>query len=84
MAEKLALLLYLLGALSLLGLYTNFKNHLRAKLVSILALLVALVAVYFAQATGTSGGSIRHTEIRTGAAAVQAASGNAAEEEKDE
>jgi len=84
MAEKLALLLYLLGALSLLGLYTNFKNHLRAKLVSILALLVALVAVYFAQATGTSGGSIRHTEIRTGAAAVQAASGNAAEEEKNE
>jgi uncharacterized membrane protein len=63
-AEKLALVLYLLGLVSLLGLYTNSKNHSKAKLVSFLALTVALVAVFLAQKVGTTGGEIRHTEIR--------------------
>jgi uncharacterized membrane protein len=77
MAEKLAIVLYVLGIVSLVALYTNFKNHGKAKLVSLLALVIALVAVYFGKATGTSGGEIRHTEIRTGSAAVNA--GTAAE-----
>ncbi len=63
-AEKLALVLYILGAVSLLGLYTNFKNHSKAKLVSFVALAVALAGVFLAQQVGTSGGEIRHTEIR--------------------
>jgi uncharacterized membrane protein len=63
-AEKLALVLYLLGVVSLLGLYTNSKNHSKAKLISFLALTVALVAVFLAQQVGTTGGEIRHTEIR--------------------
>ncbi|UPT70512.1 MAG: hypothetical protein M0D53_15755 [Flavobacterium sp. JAD_PAG50586_2] len=63
-AEKLALVLYLLGVVSLLGLYTNVKNHSKAKLISFLALTVALVAVFLAQQVGTTGGEIRHTEIR--------------------
>jgi hypothetical protein len=84
MAEKLALMLYVLGAVSLLGLYTNFKNHSRAKLVSVLVLVIALVAVYFAKATGTSGGEIRHTEIRIGAAADPAGATKESAEDKDE
>lgn len=66
-AEKLAIVLYVLGVISLLGLYTNFKNHTKAKLVSYLALIIAAVGVFLAQQVGTTGGEIRHTEIRTNA-----------------
>jgi len=70
MAEKLAIVLYVLGLISLAGLYLNFKNNAKAKFVSFVAVLVAIVGVYFAQQTGTTGGEVRHTEIR--ANAVQA------------
>lgn len=64
MAEKLAIVLYLLGIVSLTGLYFNYKNNPKAKLVSYLAMVVASVGVFLATETGTSGGEIRHTEIR--------------------
>lgn len=67
LAEKLALVLYILGVISLLGLYTNFKNHSKAKLISLLALAIALIGVFLAQQVGTSGGEVRHTEIRANA-----------------
>ena len=63
-AEKLALVLYLLAAISLTGLITNIKNHSKAKLISFIAVIVAIGAVYIATLVGTSGGEIRHTEIR--------------------
>ena len=64
MAENFALILYVLALISLLGLLANIKNHSKAKLVSFVVLVIALVAVFFAQQVGTSGGEIRHTEIR--------------------
>lgn len=64
-AEKLVLILYLLGITSMIGLYTNFKNHSKASLVAFLALTIASVSVLLAIETGISGGEIRHTEIRT-------------------
>lgn len=64
MAEKLAIVLYLLGIVSIVGLYTNFKNNAKANLVSYLVVVIAAVAVFLAQQTGTTGGEIRHTEIR--------------------
>lgn len=67
MAEKLALVLYVLGGISLLGLYFNFKNHAKASLVSYFAFVVALVAVFLGKQTGTTGGEVRHTEIRANA-----------------
>lgn len=63
-AEKLAFILYILGVVSLLGLYTNIKNHSKAKLISFLALIIAIIGVFIAKEVGTSGGEIRHTEIR--------------------
>lgn len=63
-AEKLAIVLYLLGIVSLTGLYFNYKNNPNAKLISYLAMVVAFVGVFLATETGTSGGEIRHTEIR--------------------
>jgi uncharacterized membrane protein len=66
-AEKLALVLYVLGVVSLLGLYTNFKNNTKAKLISYVALVTAAVGVFLAQQVGTTGGEVRHTEIRANA-----------------
>jgi uncharacterized membrane protein len=63
-AEKLALVLYLLGAVSLFGLYANLKNYSKAKLTPYLTLVIAIVGVVLAKSVGTSGGEIRHTEIR--------------------
>lgn len=64
LAEKFALVLYLLGAVSIAGLVMNIRQHAKAKMVSILALVLGLVAVYLGKTTGTSGGEVRHTEIR--------------------
>jgi uncharacterized membrane protein len=64
LAEKLALLLYILGGLSLVGLYLNFKNHSKAKLLSFFVLGIATAGLFLVQKVGTSGGEIRHTEIR--------------------
>ena len=71
LAEKLAIVLYILGAVSLFGLYTNIKKHSKAKLTSFLVLLIAVVGVVLAKSVGTSGGEIRHTEIRANGQPVQ-------------
>lgn len=63
-AEKLALILYLLAAVSIFGLYANIKNNSKARLTSFIAVLIAVIGVVLAQSVGTSGGEIRHTEIR--------------------
>lgn len=70
LAEKLALLLYILGGLSLVGLYLNFKNHSKAKLLSFFVLGIATAGLFLVQKVGTSGGEIRHTEIRENANTV--------------
>lgn len=63
-AEKFALVLYLLAAISLAGLIMNIKNHSKAKFVSFVAAIIAIIAVVLSTQVGTSGGEIRHTEIR--------------------
>jgi uncharacterized membrane protein len=65
MAEKLALVLYVLAGISLVGLFLNFKNHAKANVVSYFAFAIALVAVFLGKQTGTTGGEVRHTEIRS-------------------
>ncbi|MFY7740398.1 MAG: hypothetical protein ACOVQC_07765 [Flavobacterium sp.] len=67
MAEKLAIVLYLLGVVSIAGLYTNIKKHSQAKLVSFLVLTIAVIGVFLGKQTGTTGGEVRHTEIRVNA-----------------
>ncbi len=90
MAEKLAIVLYALGVISLIGLFMNYKNKAKAKFVSYIAVVVAVIGVFFAQQTGTTGGEIRHTEIRatavpeTGGVEQNATSGEQVEnEDKD-
>nr|WP_315153624.1 hypothetical protein [uncultured Flavobacterium sp.] len=67
LAEKLALLLYVVGGLSFAGLFLNFKNHSKAKLLSFLILCISTVGLFLVQKVGASGGEIRHTEIRANA-----------------
>ncbi|SHF14948.1 Uncharacterized membrane protein [Flavobacterium fontis] len=63
-AEKMALVMYALGGLSLAGWYMNTKENAKAKWVALLATLVSIAGMILGSLTGTSGGEIRHTEIR--------------------
>lgn len=65
MSENFAVVMYVLGLISLLGIYFNRKNHDKAKLVTVITLIIAFVGVIFSILVGISGGEIRHTEIRT-------------------
>ncbi|HEU4789808.1 MAG TPA: DUF2231 domain-containing protein [Flavobacterium sp.] len=83
LAEKLAVLLYVLGVLSLAGLYLNFKNNAKAKLLSFLILGVSTAGLFLVQKVGTSGGEIRHTEIRANANTMVNGSVKQSEEHED-
>jgi len=72
MAEKFAFLSYFLGLLSAFGIWSLWKKKKFVNVVFGLALAVALINIYLAKQAGTSGGEIRHTEIRTGAATPDA------------
>ena len=63
-AETFALLNYILGAVSLAGIWALWKNHRFANLLTYAVFILALVSFWFANQTGTTGGEIRHTEIR--------------------
>ena len=82
-AEKLAIALYILGGISIVGLYLNFKNNSKATLISFLAVVIAAVGVFFAQQTGTTGGEVRHTEIRANATNTEQNATTNVEEEED-
>lgn len=84
MAEKLAIVLYILGIVSIAGLYTNIKKHSQAKLVSFIALAITAVGVFLAQQTGTTGGEVRHTEIRANATSTTAGNQTEAAGEEDD
>ncbi len=63
-AETLAIINYSLGLISLLGYWAYWKQKSFANYISIAVLIIALSGLYFGKMTGTSGGEIRHTEIR--------------------
>lgn len=63
-AEFFAILSYLLGGLSAVGLWASFKQKSFAKFLPWVIGGFALVVMFFAKQAGTTGGEIRHTEIR--------------------
>lgn len=69
-AETFALLSYILGAFSLVGLWASWKKKGFASIISYVVLALSLVVVFFGKQTGTTGGEIRHTEIRANQSAV--------------
>ena len=65
-SEIFAALTYVLGVISLVALIASFRNSVISKYAPFLVGILAVVALFFAQKAGTTGGEIRHTEIRTG------------------
>lgn len=64
-AERFAILSYILGGFSLFGLWASVKQKKFSQIANIVILIFAFIVIYFAKETGTTGGEIRHTEIRT-------------------
>jgi len=65
-SEIFAALTYVLGAISLVALIASFRNSVISKYTPFLVLILAVICLFFAQKVGTTGGEIKHTEIRTG------------------
>lgn len=82
-AEIFSILSYILGGLSLLGLWASFKQKTFSNIFSIVTLVFAFVVLFFGKQTGTTGGEIRHTEIRSGNS-VPALDNNNTEKEDDD
>ena len=67
-ADKFAILCYVLGGISLVGLWANFYKKSFSTSISYLTIIVCVATFYYAKQTGTTGGEIRHSEIRENAA----------------
>ena len=65
-AKLFAFINYGLGALSLVALWASWKGKSFAAMLGYIILVVAFVSLYFGKETGTTGGEVRHTEIRSG------------------
>ena len=63
-AEVFALLSYALGIGSIAALWSNWKKKLYANYIALAIVVYCLTVLYFGQQTGTTGGEIRHSEIR--------------------
>lgn len=63
-AELFSILNYILGGISLIGLWASFKQKKSSYILNIVTLVFAAVVLFFGSQTGTSGGEIRHSEIR--------------------
>lgn len=74
--------------LSLLTIYLDLKNKSTSKILYLLIIASAILTLVFAQQTATSGGEIRHTEIRDNAAGqifpIQEPTGNNEKEHEGE
>jgi uncharacterized membrane protein len=82
-AETFAILSYILGGISLLGLWANVKQKNFSKLLSYITLFVGFSVLFFAKQTGTTGGEIRHIEIRPAYQAAPESSDTDNEKDKD-
>ncbi len=63
-AELFAIFSYILGGISLLGFWASFTKKSYTNTISIITIIFAGVTLFFGQKAGTTGGEIRHTEIR--------------------
>lgn len=83
-AESLAIVSYVLGLISLFGLWANWKQKSFAKWIAIAVIGIGIIGLYLGKATGTSGGEIRHTEIRAGFDGNQGVAPDTIQGEKDD
>jgi len=64
-AETFAILNYILGGISIFGLWANWKQKTYSKYISIVVLIFSIVIIFFGRKTGTTGREILHKEIRS-------------------
>ena len=83
LAEKFALVLYVTGVFALISLIATVKKFRLAKIFSFITLVLALISGIMSINVGTSGGEIRHTEIRENNAVSPAGSENSAVEKEN-
>ena len=76
LAEVAIWLMGILGLLSLVSLFTLIKKLSFAKIITILAFVMALATLGVFAQVGNLGGQIRHTEIRNGNNTVQGEQNN--------
>ena len=83
-AESFALLNYALGLISIIAIWASWKQKSFSKWLSILILAMSLVVIFKGREVGTSGGEIRHTEIRKeGSTSSNQNQGDESEEDED-
>lgn len=74
-AELFFTVILILGGISLVAMFLEIKKYKFAKFGFILVILISLVAGVLAKNVGTTGGEIRHTEIRNDANLIQIQTG---------
>lgn len=77
------LLSYILGGISLLGLWASFRQKTFSNIIAIATLVFELVVLFFGKQTRTTGGEIRHTEIRSRNSILAIENNNAEKDEDD-
>lgn len=70
-AEFFHITTLILGALALLTLILHYRRSPYVRYLFIAIFIAAAVDIYAAKQTGTSGGEIRHSEIRQGSGIIQ-------------
>jgi uncharacterized membrane protein len=70
-AELFALLSYVFGAFAIFALWSSWKSKSYNVLLSYIVTAFAIVLIFLGKQTGTTGGEIRHTEIRSSSAVDQ-------------
>ncbi len=82
-AEAFALFNYALGLISIVAIWASWKQKSFAKWFSLLILALSLVVILKGREVGTSGGEIRHTEIRKAGEKSMEKSMDSEDSEKD-
>lgn len=76
--------LYILGVTSIFGLVSIVKKRGNQKFISICIVLIAAICLFLSKNVGTTGGEIRHTEIRENATDGNASEPNKANENTED
>jgi uncharacterized membrane protein len=63
-ADTFSILCYVLGGISLVGLWANWEQKQISKIIGLSTVVFSIAVLVFAKQTGTTGGEIRHSEIR--------------------
>lgn len=63
-AEVFVTLLYILCGFSLIGIWASWKEKSFSNLISFMIIALSLAGLFYAKQTATTGGEIRHSEIR--------------------